>query len=577
MAHNTSTITRNVVSLVNLVQSVLFDRKYFWTLASLVIIGDALVTELIIKVIPYTEIDWETYMVQTQLYVKGQHDYSQISGPTGPLVYPAGHVRIHEFLYHFTDAGRDVRLAQHIYGTLYIFTLIATCAIYRKAGNVPNWVVMLLPLSKRLHSIFVLRLFNDCWAVFFMTLAVLTFQLELDDTAILLYSGALSVKMSILLYLPGILVITFKRKGIASTFRYLLTITAIQALLASPFLAKDPWSYLKGAFDLGRVFLYKWTVNWRFVDEPTFLSPTFSLSLLIGHLSVLVAFGFFKWCAPDGGIWKVLDRGLRRPLSPAGLAPTTPDYTLFGLEDQIPDCYETEFAAMAKKKAAPTPDSKTASVPTTSVVFPELSLKEELECRTILEDQILVIDEFLSPAECKAFSRFIDSLPLELTPPKKRGEAERVNYRFSVTSLDFAQKLHKLLTPHLPSFPYPTSSKKINTDELRYPHSFNSNIRVYKYGAGHPHYDDSVKDPLTGAKSEWTLLIYLTGAEDGVEGGETIFYKEVKGQPREEVVPPLTRGTALLHRHGQECMLHEGSLVKSGTKYVLRSDLMFMR
>lgn len=35
-----------------------------------------------------------------------------------------------------------------------------------------------------------------------------------------------------------------------------------------------------------------------------------------------------------------------------------------------------------------------------------------------------------------------------------------------------------------------------------------------------PHYDDSVLDPLTGAKSEWTLLIYLTGIEDGVEGGE---------------------------------------------------------
>ena len=35
-----------------------------------------------------------------------------------------------------------------------------------------------------------------------------------------------------------------------------------------------------------------------------------------------------------------------------------------------------------------------------------------------------------------------------------------------------------------------------------------------------PHYDDSVRDPITSAKSEWTLLIYLTGIEDGVEGGE---------------------------------------------------------
>ncbi|KXN82614.1 hypothetical protein AN958_02465 [Leucoagaricus sp. SymC.cos] len=243
---------------------------------------------------------------------------------------------------------------------------------------------------------------------------------------------------------------------------------------------------------------------------------------------------------------------------------------------------------MAKKKATTKPTTsssesttkQTTVVAPASIVFPELSAKQEIECRTILEDQILVIDEFFSPAECKAYAKFIDTLPLKLTPPKKRGEAERVNYRFSVASLDFAQKLHKLLTPHLPSFPHPTSSKKVNTDESRYPHSFNSNIRVYKYGAGQyfgPHYDDCVRDALTGAKSEWTLLIYLTGVEDGVEGGETIFHKEEKGKPREKIVPPLTRGTALLHRHGQECMLHEGSPVKSGTKYVLRSDLMFMR
>lgn len=105
----------------------------------------------------------------------------------------------------------------------------------------------------------------------------------------------------------------------------MLTVIVIQAILASPFLSEDPRNYLKGAFDLGRVFLYKWTVNWRFVDEETFLSSTFALSLLVGHISVLVVFGLFKWCELDGGVWKVLDRGLRRPRLPAGLAPTTPD------------------------------------------------------------------------------------------------------------------------------------------------------------------------------------------------------------------------------------------------------------
>ena len=54
-------------------------------------------------------------------------------------------------------------------------------------------------------------------------------------------------------------------------------------------------------------------------------------------------------------------------------------------------------------------------------------------------------------------------------------------------------------------------------------HSLNSNIRLYKYTPSqhfNPHYDDFVRDAKTGAVSEWTLLIYLTGVEDGVQGGE---------------------------------------------------------
>ncbi|KAI6036381.1 hypothetical protein BKA83DRAFT_4162091 [Pisolithus microcarpus] len=181
--------------------------------------------------------------------------------------------------------------------------------------------------------------------------------------------------------------------------------------------------------------------------------------------------------------------------------------------------------------------------------------------RVLLEDQIITIDE------CKKLVRFIDGLPLELTPPKKKGEAERVNCKLSVSSPSFAEKLHSLLLPHLP-----------NNCRSRLPHSCNSNIRVYKYtplqhfGA---HYDESVKDMHTGAKSEWTLLIYLTGVEDGIKGGETVFYND-RGKLRETIVAPLTRGMVLLHRHGNECLLHEGTLVQEGTKYVLRSDLMFL-
>ena len=34
-------------------------------------------------------------------------------------------------------------------------------------------------------------------------------------------------------------------------------------------------------------------------------------------------------------------------------------------------------------------------------------------------------------------------------------------------------------------------------------------------------------------------------------------------------------GLGLLHRHGDDCLLHESLVVKSGTKYVLRSDVIY--
>lgn len=135
--------------------------------------------------------------------------------------------------------------------------------------------------------------------------------------------------MSILLYLPGLLVILFKRGGLASTVRLVMTIGATQFLLAFAFLRKDSWTYLQSSFDLSRVFLYKWTVNWRFVDEKIFLSSSWAKGLLVGHVSVLILFGLFRWCQLDGGAWWVLRRGLRRPRLPAGLVPLTADCELF--------------------------------------------------------------------------------------------------------------------------------------------------------------------------------------------------------------------------------------------------------
>ena len=88
-------------------------------------------------------------------------------------------------------------------------------------------------------------------------------------------------------------------------------------------------------------------------------------------------------------------------------------------------------------------------------------------------------------------------------------------------------------------------------------------------------------NPPIKAKTTWTLLLYLTSPATGCIGGETVFYPEPspgkgrskKEPPPEPVVVQLETGMALLHKHGADCMLHEGREVTSGEKWVIRSDL----
>ncbi|KIJ34658.1 glycosyltransferase family 58 protein [Sphaerobolus stellatus SS14] len=299
---------------VHWTKQLLFNPRYFWAVAAGIIVGDAVLTQLIIRYVSFTEIDWETYMYHIDLFTKGERNYALIVGPSGPLVYPAGHVWIHRFLSSITNSGLNLRLAQQIYGGLYLLSNVLTCAIYRR-GGVPNYVLLTLPLSKRLHSIFVLRLFNDGWTLILSQMAILAYAYNLDDLGSILLSAALSVKMSVLLYVPGLLVILFKKHGLVGTLRHVATIITVQLAIASTFLQSYPKEYLANAFEFSRVFIYRWTVNWRFVSEETFLSHKWAYILLAGHLSTLCLFAWFKWCRSDGGTINVLFRGLQNPLS----------------------------------------------------------------------------------------------------------------------------------------------------------------------------------------------------------------------------------------------------------------------
>ena len=80
-----------------------------------------------------TEIDWTAYMEQISQYVSGERDYTKIRGGTGPLVYPAFHVYIYTALYHLTDKGKDIFLAQRLFAALYLVTLIVVMGCYWQA------------------------------------------------------------------------------------------------------------------------------------------------------------------------------------------------------------------------------------------------------------------------------------------------------------------------------------------------------------------------------------------------------------------------------------------------------------
>ena len=171
------------------------------------------------------------------------------------------------------------------------------------------------------------REWDDLGSVLFRYFSTLLQNASFDCKC--LNSLALSVKMSVLLYVPGLLVLLFKRHGLLHTFRHGSIILFIQILIAFPFLRAHPWSYLASAFEFSRVFLYKWTVNWRFLSEEVFLSKAWTLTLLVGHLGTLVAFVWLKWCRGDGGVWSVLGRGFRKPTTGAGFSRLSSDRMLF--------------------------------------------------------------------------------------------------------------------------------------------------------------------------------------------------------------------------------------------------------
>lgn len=269
--------------------SLLTDPKKIVITAKLFILLEMFSNVFIIETVPYTEIDWKAYMQEVEGFLNGTLDYSKLRGDTGPLVYPAGFLYIFSALYYITAQGARIKIAQYIFAVLYIALLALVFRIYSKTKKVPPYVLILMCCtSYRIHSIFVLRLFNDPIAMILLFSSLNAFLDEHWYLGSILYSLAVSVKMNILLFAPALLSAYLCILGTSKTVIHLSICAAVQALLGLPFLIENPISYIKGAFNLGRVFEFKWTVNWRFLPEEIFVNSYFHVSLLLLHLLILV-------------------------------------------------------------------------------------------------------------------------------------------------------------------------------------------------------------------------------------------------------------------------------------------------
>eukprot|EP00949_MAST-11_sp_MAST-11-sp1_P004226 g4226.t1 len=293
-----------------LLKGLLFEWKYFPVLAALLLVFEGVACAGIVTRASYTKVDWDAYMQEVEGVVRGDYNYSNLRGETGPLVYPAGFVYAFAALRWVSGGnGEDIRTAQWCFAAIYMATqTIVLAVIYRaRPQRLPPWACILLVASKRMHSIYMLRMFNDAVATLFLYAGMFFFVHDQWTFGCILYSAACSIKMNVLLFAPALLVLLLQRgRGITFAIQRIAICAALQFVLAVPFLMHDPVAYISGALRGFGDLKYKWTVNWKFLSEDIFFSPYFAPLLLLLHLFCLVVLFRRQWSVSGLFLGRVL-------------------------------------------------------------------------------------------------------------------------------------------------------------------------------------------------------------------------------------------------------------------------------
>lgn len=178
--------------------------------------------------------------------------------------------------------------------------------------------------------------------------------------------------------------------------------------------------------------------------------------------------------------------------------------------------------------------------------------------------KVLLLHDFLTGDECMSLIRRSESLMYE--PGKVADvvlEDVQNNERVLLDDMALALDLFHKAKPFLP-----------HELEGHLLVGLNERWRFYRYRPGQtfkPHRDGSYFRVTSFEESRLTFMIYLN---EGMTGGETRFFADMEqafqGCPYLSVKPKTGMALVFLHQ-----IWHEGAVVGSGQKYVLRTDVMY--
>lgn len=175
---------------------------------------------------------------------------------------------------------------------------------------------------------------------------------------------------------------------------------------------------------------------------------------------------------------------------------------------------------------------------------------------TYITDQIFTVDEFFSAQECEHHIALAEKAGFGDAPINSAFGAQirkdvRNNTRVMIDDIALAANIWSRIPDYIPLHLGGATACGVN-----------ERFRYYRYEIGQRfewHYDGAFERE-NGERSKLTLLIYLN---EGFEGGETSF-ERLSIEPRQ--------GLALFFVHE---LRHKGQPVIAGTKYVLRTDVMY--